>query len=55
MKENEILTEIRLTRESLVLRFQGNISSLIEHLQKGEKKAEEAGRKVARTTGRACR
>jgi hypothetical protein len=46
MKENEILTEIRATREELARRFHFDIPSLIAHLRKGEQAAESAGRKV---------
>ena len=46
MKENEILSEIRATREELARRFGYDIPALIEHLRKGEKAAESAGRKV---------
>jgi len=46
MKENDILTEIRSTREELVRRFHFDISALIAHLRKGEQAAESAGRKV---------
>lgn len=46
MKENEILTEIRATREELARRFHFDIPALIAHLRKGEEAAESAGRKV---------
>ena len=46
MKENEILTEIRATREELARRFHFDIPALIAHLRKGEQAAETAGRKV---------
>jgi uncharacterized protein with NAD-binding domain and iron-sulfur cluster len=46
MKENDILTEIRRTREELARRFHFHIPALIAHLRKGEQTAESAGRKV---------
>jgi hypothetical protein len=46
MKENDILTEIRATREELARRFHFDIPALIAHLRKGEQAAESAGRKV---------
>ena len=46
MSENEILAEIRATREELARRFHGDLSAIIEHLREGEVAAESAGRKV---------
>jgi hypothetical protein len=46
MRENEILSEIRATREELVRRFHCGIPALIEHLRAGERAAESAGRNV---------
>ncbi len=43
---NNILTDIRSTREELARRFHSDIPALLAHLRKAEPAAEPAGREV---------